>query len=635
MQVLHLRTQHSSVQPTKSASDSNFCPADSEAVANLARSHSEVGMPYGLPPLPPADVAILDAWVSRGAPGPSPESVAGRRVIPSALQLQVRAWESFFNGRTPREKLVARYLYEHLFLAHLHFAGNVTSQRPAFFRLVRSRTPCDSGIDEIVARRPNDDPGTSFQYCLSRIDQTIVSKTHIPHELSPGKLAHIRQLFLEPKWEVTAFFCLPRPRGFHTGEHAMDDLDHRNLGTRLDLWHIQEDAPGMVFWHPRGYALYRILEDYIRGKMRRLGYAEVKTPQRLPQDLWVQSGHWEKFGANMFSVAGDERPMALKPMSCPCHVQIFNKGLRSWRELPFRYAEFGACHRNEPSGSLHGLMRTRGFEQDDAHVFCREEDVAGEVARFVTLLREVYDELGFSEPAVALSTRPLIRAGADALWDWAEETLGNAARICGLMFDLQPGEGALYGPKLDFALQNRLGRSWQCGTVQLDSVLPSRLDASYVRPDGSRAVPVMIDHAVFGGIGRFIAILLEHYEGALPFWLSPDQVAVAPLSQDHAAYAAEVRETLTARDIRAVLFSGAETLSRRIVAAHEASIPVVAVVGRRESEQRTVSLRERAGNSTTLTLEDAAASLSRRQRPLASKLKHSDASNHPGNNKSK
>jgi threonyl-tRNA synthetase len=406
----------------------------------------------------------------------------------------------------------------------------------------------------------------------------------------------------------------------------MDDLDHRNLGARLDLWHIQEDAPGMVFWHPRGYALYRILEDYIRRKMRQLGYAEVKTPQLLPRSLWVQSGHWEKFGGNMFSVAGDERPMALKPMSCPCHVQIFNKRLRSWRELPLRYAEFGACHRNEPSGSLHGLMRTRGFEQDDAHVFCREEDVAGEVARFVTLLREVYAELGFSDTEVALSTRPLIRAGTDALWDWAEEALGNAARVCGLMFDLQPGEGAFYGPKLDFALRDRLGRAWQCGTIQLDSVLPHRLDASYVRPDGSRAVPVMIHHAVFGAIGRLIAILLEHYQGALPFWLSPDQVAVAPISQDHAAYAAEVLEAFAACAIRAVLLGGAETLSRRIVAAHEASIPVVAVVGRRESEQRTVSLRERTGNSITLTLEDAAATLSRRQMTPVSKLceYHSD-----------
>jgi len=392
----------------------------------------------------------------------------------------------------------------------------------------------------------------------------------------------------------------------------MDDLDHRNLGTRLDLWHIQEDAPGMVFWHPRGHTLYRVLEDYVRGKMRRLGYAEVRTPQLLPRDLWVQSGHWEKFGGNMFNVADDERPMALKPMSCPCHVQIFNKGLRSWRDLPLRYAEFGACHRNEPSGSLHGLMRTRGFEQDDAHVFCREEDVAGEVARFVTLLREAYAELGFSAPEVALSTRPRVRAGTDELWDWAEETLGNAARSYGLMFDVQPGEGAFYGPKLDFALRDRLGRSWQCGTVQLDSVLPSRLDASYVGPDGSRAIPVMIHHAVFGSICRFIAILVEHYKGALPFWLSPDQVAVAPISQDQAAYAAEVLETLEAHNIRTVLLGGAETLSRRIVAAHEASIPVVAVVGRRESEQRTLSLRERAGDNVVLTLEDAAITLSRR-----------------------
>lgn len=259
----------------------------------------------------------------------------------------------------------------------------------------------------------------------------------------------------------------------------MDERDHRSLGSRLELWHIQEDAPGMVFWHPRGFAIYRVLEDYIRDKMRRRGYAEVRSPQLMPRDLWVRSGHWDKFGENMFSVELADRHMALKPMSCPCPVQIFNHGLRSWRDPPLRYAEFGFCHRDEPSGALHGLMRTRAFEQDDAHVFCRELDVQEEVARFIVLLTEVYADCGFPGFDVALSTRPEKRAGSDDLWDWAEKTLGDAANLCGVSFSVQPGEGAFYGPKLEFALQDRLGRSWQCGTVQLDCVLPSRLDASY------------------------------------------------------------------------------------------------------------------------------------------------------------
>ena len=392
----------------------------------------------------------------------------------------------------------------------------------------------------------------------------------------------------------------------------MDDLDHRSLGTRLDLWHIQEDAPGMVFWHPRGNTLYRILEDYIRRKMRRLGYAEVRTPQLLPRELWIQSGHWEKFGAHMFSLADDERAMALKPMSCPCHVQIFNRRLRSWRDLPLRYAEFGVCHRDEPSGSLHGLMRTRGFEQDDAHVFCREEDVPGEVARFVALLSEVYADFGFPKPDVSLSTRPPARAGSDELWDWAEATLGEAAHQCGLSYDILPGEGAFYGPKLEFALRDRLGRSWQCGTVQLDSVLPNRLDASYVGSDGRRVTPVMIHHAVFGSVGRCIAMLLEHHAGVLPFWLSPDQVAVAPISDRHSDYATKVLDLLEAEGVRGVLLPGGDTLSRRIVAAHEACIPVVAVVGQREAEQGTVSLRDRAGAVSVFRLNDAAKALRQR-----------------------
>jgi threonyl-tRNA synthetase len=393
----------------------------------------------------------------------------------------------------------------------------------------------------------------------------------------------------------------------------MDELDHRSLGSRLNLWHIQEDAPGMVFWHPRGYAIYRVLEDYIRSRMRRLGYAEVRSPQLMPRELWVRSGHWDKFGENMFVVDSGERPMALKPMSCPCHIQIFNKGLHSWRDLPVRYTEFGACHRDEPSGALHGLMRTRAFEQDDAHVFCREEDVQREVARFIELLSEVYADLGFPEFAIALSTRPAVRAGSDDLWDWAEKTLGDAATGSGVSFSVQPGEGAFYGPKLEFALRDRLGRSWQCGTIQLDCVLPARLDAFYIAPDGSRAVPLMIHHAVFGSLGRFIAILLEHHGGALPFWLSPEQVAVAPIAQEQADYAAEVMDMFEEFGLRAVSYSGAETLSRRIVAAHEAEVPVMAILGRREKESRTVTLRERDGAQSTLSWADAATALSSRR----------------------
>jgi threonyl-tRNA synthetase len=393
----------------------------------------------------------------------------------------------------------------------------------------------------------------------------------------------------------------------------VDELDHRSLGSRLHLWHIQEDAPGMVFWHPRGYAIYRVLEDYIRTRMRRLGYAEVRSPLLMPRELWVRSGHWDKFGENMFGVDSGERPMALKPMSCPCHVQIFNKGLHSWRDLPVRYTEFGACHRDEPSGALHGLMRTRAFEQDDAHVFCREEDVQREVARFIELLSEVYADLGFPGFAIALSTRPAVRAGSDDLWDWAEKTLGDAATGSGVSFSVQPGEGAFYGPKLEFALRDRLGRSWQCGTIQLDCVLPARLDAFYIAPDGSRAVPLMMHHAVFGSLGRFIAILLEHHGGALPFWLSPEQVAVAPIAQEQADYAAEVMDMFEEFGLRAVSYSGAETLSRRIVAAHEAEVPVMAILGRREKESRTVTLRERDGAQSTLSWADAATALSSRR----------------------
>jgi threonyl-tRNA synthetase len=395
----------------------------------------------------------------------------------------------------------------------------------------------------------------------------------------------------------------------------MEELDHRKLGARLDLYHIQDNAPGMVFWHPRGYAVYRVLEDYIRGHMRRLGFAEVRTPQLMPRDIWEQSGHWDKFRSNMFCVSdGDGREMALKPMSCPCHVQIFNSRLRSWRDLPLRYCEFGACHRNEASGAMHGLMRTRAFEQDDAHVFCRKEDVQGEVARFIGLLDRVYSELGFAGYEVALSTRPEVRAGSDELWDWAEAQLAEAARQRGMPYSLQPGEGAFYGPKLEFVLKDRQGRSWQCGTVQVDAVLPERLDAAYIAAAGDRVVPVMIHHAVFGSIGRFMAMLLEHHGGNLPFWLAPEQVAVLPISCDQNDYARGVHDLFWEAGLRSALLDRNETLPRRLVEVRNDNIPVAAVVGRKEVESRAVSLRQADGAQVVMPLREAVLSLERRNR---------------------
>ncbi|MCE6958062.1 threonine--tRNA ligase [Cereibacter sphaeroides] len=378
----------------------------------------------------------------------------------------------------------------------------------------------------------------------------------------------------------------------------MEPNDHRILARRLDLYHMEEDAPGMIYWHGPGWRLYRALEDEIRGHMRRLGYEEVRSPQLLPKSLWEASGHWEKFGANMFAVPAREpggRDMALKPMSCPCHIQIFNADLKSWRDLPVRYAEFGICHRDEPSGSMHGLMRSRGFEQDDAHVLLAPDQVEGEVLRFVQLLARVYADLGFPDFEVALSLRPALRAGSDADWDRAEEQLLAAARSAGLDPGIQPGEGAFYGPKLEFALKDRQGRSWQCGTIQLDMVLPGRLGASYIDRNGDKAVPVMLHHAVLGSMGRFIGILLEHHEGRLPFRLAPRQVAVLPIAELQRPAAEHFAERLRAAGLRPVLLDGSESLQRRLVSAHELLIPVHAVIGRREAEAGQVMLQEADG----------------------------------------
>jgi threonyl-tRNA synthetase len=385
----------------------------------------------------------------------------------------------------------------------------------------------------------------------------------------------------------------------------MDSYDHRVLGPRLEFFHQQDEAPGTAFWHPRGATLYRLIEGYIRSEMQRAGFREVRTPQLLSRALWERSGHWSKYGQNMFAFADGERAFALKPMNCPGHVQMFRHRIRSYRDLPLRFCEFGACHRYEPSGSLHGLMRARAFTQDDAHVFCLREHINGEVGRFCELLRRVYARFGFGEFIVGFSTRPAMREGSDALWDEAEALLEAAARAVGLNSRMQPGEGAFYGPKLEFILQDRDGREWQCGTIQVDLVLPERLDASVVSAAGAGVRPIMLHHAVLGSIERFTAVLLEHHRGALPYWLSPEQVAVCPISDDQSDYARSVLDAFNAAGIRSVIEHADETLSRRIVAAHERGIPIVCIVGRKEAAAGSVTLRQRGGEQRTDGLSNA------------------------------
>jgi threonyl-tRNA synthetase len=385
----------------------------------------------------------------------------------------------------------------------------------------------------------------------------------------------------------------------------MDSHDHRILGPRLDLFHQQEEAPGTAFWHPRGATLYRLIENYIRCEMQHGGFMEVRTPQLLSRSLWERSGHWGKFGANMFEFADDERRFALKPMNCPGHVQLFRQQVRSYRDLPVRFSEFGACHRYEPSGALHGLMRGRAFTQDDAHVFCLPEHIDGEVASFCELLRRVYARFGFQEFVVGFSTRPEAREGSDALWDEAEATLAAAARAAGLEFRLQPGEGAFYGPKLEFILKDQDGREWQCGTIQLDFVLPEKLDAEVVEASGARVRPVMIHQAVLGSIERFMAILLEHHRGNLPFWVVPEQIVVAPVSVGQLEYARAAAEIFRAAGLRCIIDEANETLSRRIVAAHDKGIPIFVTVGPKEVSAGTVTSRERGGERSVRSLSDA------------------------------
>ena len=385
--------------------------------------------------------------------------------------------------------------------------------------------------------------------------------------------------------------------------------DHRRLGREMDLFHVQEEAPGSVFWHPNGWTLWRTLEDYVRRRLAAADYVEVRTPQLVDRSLWERSGHWDKFGTNMFTLEAEERAYALKPMNCPCHVQIFNQQLRSYRDLPLRMAEFGACHRNEPSGALHGIMRVRAFTQDDAHIFCTPEQITSESVAFVDLLRSVYADLGFPAFTVRFSDRPPVRAGSDEVWDHAEAALAEACAAAGVETTLNPGEGAFYGPKLEFVLEDAIGRKWQCGTLQVDFVLPERLDASYIGADGAKHRPVMLHRAILGSLERFIGVLIEHYAGRLPVWLAPVQAVVATITNEADAYAREVAQRLQAAGVRVELDLRPDKISYKVREHSLAKVPLILAVGGRETAERTVALRRLGAPGQEALALDAAVAL--------------------------
>ena len=371
--------------------------------------------------------------------------------------------------------------------------------------------------------------------------------------------------------------------------------DHRRIGKQLDLFHLQEEAPGMVFWHPNGWTVYQVLEQYMRQVQRENGYVEVRTPQVVDRILWERSGHWSNYAENMFTTASESRDYAVKPMNCPCHVQIFNQGLKSYRDLPLRLAEFGACHRNEPSGALHGIMRVRGFVQDDAHIFCTEDQVKKEAADFIKLTLQVYADFGFTDIAMKLSTRPAKRVGSDELWDRAEGALAEALNESGLAWEYQPGEGAFYGPKIEFTLRDCLGRNWQCGTLQYDPNLPERLDASYIAEDNNRKRPVMLHRAILGSFERFIGMLIEHYAGSFPAWLAPTQAVIMNITDKQADFAREVEKTLNQSGFRAKVDLRNEKIGFKIREHTLLKVPYLLVIGDREVETRSVAVRTREG----------------------------------------
>jgi len=410
----------------------------------------------------------------------------------------------------------------------------------------------------------------------------------------------------------------------HMVEEA-EKRDHRKIGREMDLFHFQEEAQGSVFWHAKGYTIWQQLEQYIRRRLDANDYQEVKTPQLLDKRFWEQSGHWDKFRENMFVVpdevpstddktaviSGDADLMAIKPMNCPAHVQIFKQGIKSYRDLPIRMAEFGCCHRNEPHGALHGLMRVRQMTQDDAHIFCREDQVISEAVDFCGLVTQVYDDLGFTDVSVKIALRPDVRAGEDEAWDRAEQGLRDALTEAGLAWEELPGEGAFYGPKIEYHLTDAIGRTWQCATLQLDFVLPERLDAAYIGQDGEKHRPVMLHRAVLGSIERFLGILIESYAGKLPLWLAPEQVVVCPITTDADTYAHEVVAQLSAQGLRARADTRNEKINYKVREHSVAKVPVILAVGMREAEGKTVSMRRLGSkDQTVMGLQEAADALS-------------------------
>ncbi len=396
----------------------------------------------------------------------------------------------------------------------------------------------------------------------------------------------------------------------HRLEEA-EKRDHRKIGRQLSLFHTQEEAPGMVFWHPQGWTLWQVVEQYMRGVFRNNGYQEIRTPQVVDRSLWEKSGHWDKFGDMIFSTHSENRDYAVKPMNCPCHIQVFNQGLKSYRDLPLRLAEFGSCHRNEPSGTLHGIMRVRNFTQDDAHIFCSEDQIQDEVSVFIDLLYKVYADFGFNDIIIKLSTRPEQRVGSDEVWDKAEHALERALNAKGLDWDLQPGEGAFYGPKIEFSLKDCLGRVWQCGTIQVDFSMPGRLDAHYIAEDGSKQVPVMLHRAILGSMERFIGILIEHHAGAFPLWMAPTQAVVMNITDNQAEFVREVEDSLKNQGIRVKSDLRNEKIGFKIREHTLLRVPYLLVVGDREVENRSVAVRTRSGEDLgSMPIEELANLLS-------------------------